>query len=1326
MAKTSLIHRLYIASCFLLASLGVSAQCQPPTLVQVSESATDSLTISWFYFDTAIGWELELVPFGESPTLQPTTALITDKNFTFTDLDPASAYTVFIRTVCTMTATSDWNPISTRTNIPQPSPCLFSLPINNNNCNTGLQSFKIEVDGISGNLGDDLFLSSVDLIIQHTWPADLDIRLVSPSGREVLLSQNNGTVTDDYGDILDTTCSSFTRFSDLACTSITDGQPPFIGAFTPESPLFSVEDDTPANGIWTLNMCDRSNQDIGTLKSVNLNFEPLICEIPRNIFVKSINATEVEVVWSSYIGCELTEINLNLNGTEIRTTSVPCQQESIIIDDLVPGTEYEIYVLSNCLSNLTSPLSCPFRFTTACTEVSEVESFDLLSICTPGCAFDCELEGHWTNLQSDDQDWLLWNAPTNTDDTGPKTGVFGGGAYLYLEASPDICSPNASAILVSDCITVEANEAGCDLSFWYHMHGTSIGSLILLVNANAAPIADTLWQIAGQQGDIWQQSVLDLSIYDGQALTLRFVGTSLGGTQGDIAIDQIEFRGSTFTPGGYTYYQDLDQDGFGNIAFPTTLCSTRPSTVFVANALDCNDSDELINPDADEINCNGIDENCSGMNDDSPVENTIVFATSVTNELCSMPLSGSIELEILEGQEPYTYQWSNGSTANSLLNIASGVYSCTISDASMCRTETGPIPVLQLSNIATSIQILSTPACLGQENGSLIAAASNGVPPYSYLWSNGSNNDTLGAVSSGSYFVVVTDAAGCKSDTSFIQLQAAGSIQGDISFRLPIRCYGGTNGLLRADAITGISPFTYVWNTGQSGKEISGLSAGAYRCTITDASGCQAIINTILPEPDTLVSQVVSQENVVCFGERTGSIKTTVHGGVTPYSYAWNNSRNTDDMFDLPAGTYQLTITDANACTTVSDIVSITQPTVLSATVDSALVTSCILSQDGYISVAATGGIEPYNYFWSSSAVDTFALTDVTAGIYNVTITDDNNCKTTVSNYDLKTEALPIVVAMDAITLNKCANDSLAVIVATISEATAPIDYNWSAGRQISSTATADTLTLLPRGNYMVTVTDADGCIGIGPATVIPAVPPIVTSIIAKVDNICFDDEEGMINIATTGGNPPYSYLWSNGDTTARIENLLTGRYMLTVTDSEDCDISTQNISVASFPAYDISVMTTPSSASSSTGAIDLAVAGANPPYRYLWPNAIATPTENTVQNIPAGNYMVTVSDQSNCDTVLTIEVDVATVVQDYGEARSRIFPNPVNEILFVESTNLGHMSILICDMQGQRVLEKKSIESKTEIDMSTYPAGIYLVAVTTVVGTDTRFVSKL
>ena len=1308
---------LLVAFVLLQVRVGLG-QCLPPTLVQASSTGIDSIAVQWLYFGDATGWEMELVPRGSTPTLAPTTGVITERQYVFHDLLPATSYTIFIRTVCIDGSMSEWNPVVLRTHIPQPSPCQFELPIKNNNCNQGLEAFQIAVHDTPGLLGDDVFLSSVEIIMEHSWPADIDLRLVSPSGVEVALSQNNGTVTDHYGDVTDTLCEAVTIFSDLACEAIGSSRPPFVGIFTPESPLFGVEDGTPANGIWSLSMCDRSDQDVGTLRYAQLVFEPLLCEIPRDILVKAVDARQVEVVWSSYEGCELTEVELTLQGdpTSIRTTSVPCDQEFVVIDDLEPNTAYDIYVLSNCLAGQKSPLSCPFTFTTACTEVSEVESFDQLTDCTPGCSFDCELSSIWSNSsETDDQDWLLWSRPTSTDDTGPSTGVFGGGSYIYVEASPDICAPQATALLESACVTVTSNAEQCDFSFWYHMYGAETGSLLLLANANEADSWDTIFHESGDQGNAWQNEVVSLQAYDGSAVRFQFVALTGDGSRSDIAIDQLEFRGSIATAAGYRYYQDLDQDGFGNEDFAFDLCTTvaPPSLVDVAG--DCVDNNENINPDAEEIECNAIDENCNGFADDSPENNPIQYTATITDELCTTPGSGSVVLEVTAGSGPFSYLWSNDSTGSTLQGLTAGTYQCTIQDSEDCQIVTDAIEVEQVGGVSITLDSLMHASCNGKADGYVAVSAASGSAPYTFLWSDGHQNAEYPNVKAGSYTVWATDAMGCNSDSLEIIVPAEGSIEADISFMVSPSCFGATDGILQADALTGTSPHSYLWSSGEPTKLITSKAAGEYACTITDSEGCLTELTAVLVAPAQLTTTVVSQENVECNGGLTGSITTSVTGGQPPYTFAWSSGQKTDDIFDLEAGQYQLTVTDANACAAMTDTVTITQPTLLQAAVDSALFASCILSSDGYLSVLTEGGSGTYSYFWSAISADSAVVIEATPGTYNVTITDANNCKTTINNYQLAATNLPLTVQTNTVGTNLCANDAEVDIVAITTDGQLPIDYNWSSGQQQLVNSTTDTLPMLPAGIYQVTVTDAEGCIGISTPDTVTAATPLSIAVTVQHNALCYDDTDGMIDIATAGGSPPYNYNWSHGDSTSTTDQLPIGKYEVTITDANECELISQSISVNGPLPFEIEVATTPTGTGSSDGSITLTVNGATSPYSYGWPDGIAVSTANTAVNLDNGEYDITITDANMCDTIITIAVPILSSTNDAETEGIAIYPNPVTDYIHLVSKQAHIIDYDIYDVAGRSVPTKNSSTgSDIEINTEHWLPGIYIIVIHT------------
>lgn len=1309
--------------------MNIYGQCSPPTLVQVVESSSEHLILSWLYFDDADGYELELVPLGSSPTLQPTTPLITQKTYSFLDLTPATAYTIFIRTVCTENNVSEWNPVSVRTQIPQPSPCLFTLPIKNNNCSQGLESFDIAVTDTDGILGEDVFLSSVDLILEHTWPADLDIRLVSPSGKETILSQNNGTVTDNFGNISSNDCSEHTRFSDLACIPINHSSPPYLGSILPENPLYQLEDKSSANGIWSLKICDRSIQDIGLLKYFNLNFEPLLCELPRDILVKSINATTVEVVWEPFEGCSGTEIDLSLAGSpqgSINTTIINCETGTITIENLEPGTDYEIYITSNC-SGIQSPSSCPFNFTTACTEVTDVESFDRHELCTSGCSFDCEFVSSWFNTQEDEQDWIIWHDKTNTDDTGPSEGVFDGGNYLYIESSPDICSPRATARLESSCYEILSNEMHCDFSFWYHMHGEDMGSLSLLAFANESPLADTLFSISGNQEDKWINRIISLDRYAGMAVTFMFVGTTGDGPRSDIALDQIELRGSIIRPEGFVYYQDIDLDGYGNAAFPINICNTNPSPNFVSNSEDCNDNDPSISPLATEIPCNNIDENCNGQDDDNPIGNTLNYEITAINDNCSNKGSGSITLENITGNPPFTFLWNTGDTSNNISNLNAGVYRCSITDGTNCTIETDDIFIGEDSEIDLNLTEILMASCSGKGDGKISVQGLNGLSPYSYNWITLDiiNDGIIENITAGIYKVIATDANGCNSDTIEIEVVAQGEIEGDISFQLDVRCHGGNNGILKVDAISGTSPYSFDWNTGDTTSMIEDLTADLYSCTVTDKVGCQAVVFGEISEPDSMVSIIVSQENIDCFGENTGSINTDVIGGFPPYTFAWNTGEQSDDIFDLTKGKYQLTITDANACIVTSDTVTLTEPEELHVSVDSALAAECILSHDGYLSVEVKGGDENYNYFWSTNTQDTFALEGIPAGVYSVTVTDQNNCKATLSNYELNATSRPIAVDLMIAQDNICHNDSIGIIVANISHGHTPIDYNWSAGVNRVNNNLTDSLISLPAGTYKLSVTDAEGCIGVSDTIRLEEIPEIQFEILENIDNICFDDTLGLIEIdVLSGGVPPFQFQWSNGDTITKIENLATDKYKVTITDSNNCSFESQNISINSNPPIEVTYEIRDATGPNADGRIELYISGGTPLYSIIWRDNIADANSLIAENLVAGEYQVTIIDNDECEITLDITLDMTNGINQ-NEFSFNIHPNPTNSRLYIES-EISLLKIELYDVKGRIIKSFQPDALLYSIDFQSFQSGVYVVKIISKRGIASRLITKL
>ncbi len=194
------------------------------------------------------------------------------------------------------------------------------------------------------------------------------------------------------------------------------------------------------------------------------------------------------------------------------------------------------------------------------------------------------------------------------------------------------------------------------------------------------------------------------------------------------------------------------------------------------------------------------------------------------------------------------------------------------------------------------------------------------------------------------------------------------------------------------------NPYTYQWSNGASTQSINNLSAGTYTVTVTDLAGCQAVSSVTITEPSVLISSIISSSDVSCIGNNDGSATVAAFGGTPPYSYAWNNplSCNTATCNSLPAGTWTVTVTDNNGCTTNSSVIINEPTTSLTANITNIINVTCYGGNNGSATVTATGGTQPYFYEWSNGQTNQTA-TNLVAGIYYVTVTDDNGCTTTAT-----------------------------------------------------------------------------------------------------------------------------------------------------------------------------------------------------------------------------------------------------------------------------------------------------------------------------------------
>ncbi|WP_333601508.1 PKD-like domain-containing protein, partial [Flavobacterium sp.] len=340
------------------------------------------------------------------------------------------------------------------------------------------------------------------------------------------------------------------------------------------------------------------------------------------------------------------------------------------------------------------------------------------------------------------------------------------------------------------------------------------------------------------------------------------------------------------------------------------------------------------------------------------------------------------------------------------------------------------------------------------------------------------------------------------------------------------------------------SPYQLNW-TGPNGytstaTAISNLSPGTYTVSIADAGGCPYTNSYSITEPTDIVITVNNENDITCYNANNGSINITVTGGTGSYSYTWTKNSNpfavTEDISNLAPGVYTVSVTDVNNCGPKTATFTITEPPLLVVSLVSQTNVLCYGAATGAIAVNVTGGTPNstglnYTYSWTGPngyTGNTQNISNITAGNYNLIVTDNNGCSKNLSVSITQSSDIAIVYTTTPITCYGANNASLAV---TLAGGNPPYQFQWS------NLATGLTQSNLSAGNYTITVTDNVGCVRTQtiniPDAPIFTVNPIVTNV------TCNGAHNGSINLNLIGGIAPVALVWSDGSTAGLIRNNL-------------------------------------------------------------------------------------------------------------------------------------------------------------------------------------------
>jgi gliding motility-associated-like protein len=607
--------------------------------------------------------------------------------------------------------------------------------------------------------------------------------------------------------------------------------------------------------------------------------------------------------------------------------------------------------------------------------------------------------------------------------------------------------------------------------------------------------------------------------------------------------------------------------------------------------------------------------------------------TTLSNISCNGNNDGSISFTTFLGTAGYYYSLNGGAqqyNANGLYvlnNLSPGSYSLSISDVNGCLFSGNPIFVTltQPNTLTASIQQTSV-SCYGGNNGTSTVNPSGGTSPYSYLWSNGSTNQSTTGLTSGNYSCIITDANNCVVMQNIIVTQPSSSLTISSSTTF-VGCNGGNNGTATVSVGGGSAGYSYLWSNGQNTPTAFFLISGNYNCTVTDANGCTINSGNIFVNQPSILTVSSSATAVSCYGGNNGTATVNPIGGTSPYSYSWSNGQNTQIASGLISGNYNCTITDANGCIINSGNIFVNQPSALSIS-SSVTPVSCNGGNNGTATVTAGGGVLGYSYSWSNGSTNQ-SIAGLTSGNYSCTITDANNCSIITNVFVSE----PNQLALLSTTINdvSCNGGSDGDVTILITGGTQSYVFLWSTG------ATVNTLTNLTAGTYTCDIIDANGC-------AIPTISVTVnepTSLFYSINtNIvsCKGGSDGSAAVYPNGGTAPYNYLWSTGSSIQTITNLSAGNYTCTITDANGC--TTQIVaSVPEPPTY--LLLTTDSEDVScnggNDGSVSVSAGGGSPGYTYLWSNLSS---DTLITALISGNYTISVTDANNCTVIQNIYIN--------------------------------------------------------------------------------------
>jgi uncharacterized protein (DUF2141 family) len=686
---------------------------------------------------------------------------------------------------------------------------------------------------------------------------------------------------------------------------------------------------------------------------------------------------------------------------------------------------------------------------------------------------------------------------------------------------------------------------------------------------------------------------------------------------------------------------------------------------------------------------------------------SISFTVTSSSVSCFDGTNGSITVTSATGgigTFSYSIDGTNYQSGAVFNGLAAGTYTVYIKDVASCissTTATVTEPALLTVSAATTAA-----SCHGSEDGVITASGAGGLGGYSFSL-DGESFQPSGVFSNliaGTYTLTIQDKNKCTSTISvtiseptqiMATVNTTNSTCGNSNGGFLVTASGGS-GAGYEYSIDGIN-----FNTNGS---FSGLLSGTYYILVLDNTECGWIFSATIIDSDGPAIGSVSHTNVSCNGGADGTI--TISGvtggtGVLEYSINGTSWQPTAVFSGLSAGSYTVSVRDANGCTGTATAV-LTQPNALTVSTNISDA-NCFGDNSGEVTILASGGagtlaysIDGGNTFQSSNGFD-----GLTAGLYNVIIRDGAGCITSVTFALSQPPAIEITTGFLNVTCNG-AGDGRIFVNAT--GGTGDIEYSIDA----VNFQPTHMFSNLDGGFYVVVARDENGCRTSAFVLVDEPAPLIVYYEVSDIS--CYAGNDGVIDLTVAGGTAPYAFDWSSFAVSEDIFNLPAGEYAVHVTDANGCNTDNSfTLTEPSDPIIVNGVVTNASGSPANNGAIDITVTGGEEPYSYSWSSG-----ENTedLTGIAPGVYVVTITDKNGCTTLEFYVVSNETGISEANtiSANISVYPNPANDQVVVEANGYTIESVMLVDALGQTLFVSQPLVNKVQLDLSTVSPGAYFV----------------